>query len=63
MSGLLFRFCFCVIHMQSKDGTNTLAKDLCKQRTLSESLLFFLLLDCREATRYREQVIGKYVVP
>ena len=49
--------------MQSKDGTDTLAKDLCKQRTLSDSLLFFLLLDCREARRNRKQVIGKYVVP
>ena len=58
-----FAFVLCVIHMQSKDGTNTLAKDLCKQRTLSESLLFFLLLDCREATRYREQMIRKYVMP
>ena len=35
MSGLLFHFCLCIIHMQSKDGTNTLAKDVCKQRTPS----------------------------
>ena len=39
MSGLLFPFVLCIIHMQSKDGTNTLAKDVCKQRTRSAKSL------------------------
>jgi len=28
--------CYNKVHMQSKDGNNTLAKDMCKQRTHSE---------------------------
>ena len=31
-----FAVVLCVIHMQGKDGTNTLAKDVRKQRTHSE---------------------------
>ena len=42
MSGLCFAFVLCAIHMQSKDGTNTLAKDVFKQRTHSERLTLVL---------------------
>ena len=31
-----FTFVLCVMHMQSKAGTNTLAEDVCKQRTRCE---------------------------
>ena len=30
-----FAFVWCVIRMESKDGSNTLAKELCKQKTRS----------------------------
>ena len=72
MSGLLFHFCFVrnthrntifmVRHMQSKDDTSMLAKDVCKRRTHSEKTYtgpLSLLLDCREATKCREKVIFK----
>ena len=38
-----FAFVLCIIHMRSKDGTNRLEKDMCKQRTHSEKTYTALL--------------------
>ena len=54
-----FAFFSCVIPMESKDGTNTLAKDVCKQRTDSGMISALMLLAYREATKYREKVLCK----
>jgi len=56
---------FCAL-AKDTHGTNTLAKDTYKQRTHSEKAYtapLFWLLDCREATKYREQVMFRKVVP
>ena len=57
-----FAFTLRVMHMQSKDGTNTLAKDMCKHRTCSgkSHIAFaFLMLACRKATKYRKEFACK----
>jgi len=53
-------FVLCVIHMHSKDSTNNLAIDVCKKGLAVRRLYtapLCLLLDCREAIEYREQVV------
>ena len=64
MSGLLFRFCFlCNTQCRARSYQHGAKIRLNQERTVKRlTLLLFSLLDCREATKYREQVIFKLVV-
>ena len=61
MSGLLYRFCFvCITHAEQGRYQHGGKVRLNQGRTVKRlTPLIFSLLVCREATKYREQVIFK----